>query len=103
MEFAYFHAVILSRILYLLAPSTLYSHLPSNQSVQMAYNTMKMAKAYYGDAWKDIYAKPNQLSSTLEKLYAWEKKLYKEVKVCLHGNEPTIFIYRGYSNIWSFR
>lgn len=48
-----------------------------------------MAKAYYGDSWKDIYTKPNKLSSTLDKLYAWEKKLYKEVKVCVRGHEPT--------------
>ncbi|WKA09418.1 hypothetical protein VitviT2T_027066 [Vitis vinifera] len=72
--------VILSRILYLIAPSTSSSHFPSSQSVQMAYSTLKMAKAYYGDSWKDIYTKPNKLSSTLDKLYAWEKKLYKEVK-----------------------
>ena len=55
----------------------------------MAYSTLKMAKAYYGDSWKDIYTKPNKLSSTLDKLYAWEKKLYKEVKVCVRGHEPT--------------
>lgn len=89
LEFACFHAVILSRILYLIAPSTSSSHLPSSQSVQMAYSTLKMAKAYYGDSWKDIYTKPNKLSSTLDKLYAWEKKLYKEVKVCVRGHEPT--------------
>ena len=40
-----------------------------------------MAKEYCQVAEQD--EKPRNLSSTLEELYAWEKKLYKEVKVCV--------------------
>lgn len=42
---------------------------------------MKIAKAYTGDPGNDFDMKARNLSSTLDKLYAWEKKLYKEVKV----------------------
>ena len=42
---------------------------------------MKLAKAYCGEPEKELISNPLNLSSTLEKLYAWEKKLYKEVKV----------------------
>lgn len=45
---------------------------------------MKMAKAYYEESGKGFNMKPGNLSSTLDKLYAWEKKLYKEVKVWVH-------------------
>ncbi|PQP99625.1 uncharacterized protein Pyn_18153 [Prunus yedoensis var. nudiflora] len=72
--------VIFSRILYLVAPSMLSSQPPSGQSVRLTSKTMKMAKAYQGEPGKDFNKKSGNLSSTLEKLYAWEKKLYKEVK-----------------------
>jgi hypothetical protein len=42
---------------------------------------MKLAKAYCREPEKELISNPINLSSTLEKLYAWEKKLYKEVKV----------------------
>lgn len=43
-----------------------------------------MAKTYYAEIGNDFNLKSLNLASTLEKLYAWEKKLYKEVKVwCL--------------------
>jgi hypothetical protein len=45
---------------------------------------MKMAKAYYRESGKGFNMKAGNLSSTLDKLYAWEKKLYKEVKVWVH-------------------
>ncbi|VVA13563.1 PREDICTED: BZIP mRNAion factor [Prunus dulcis] len=72
--------VIFSRILYLVAPSMLSSQPPSGQPVRLTSKTMKMAKAYQGEPGKDFNKKSGNLSSTLEKLYAWEKKLYKEVK-----------------------
>ncbi|KAK9271176.1 hypothetical protein L1049_026765 [Liquidambar formosana] len=72
--------VIFSRILYLIEPFMSSSHPPSGRSVRVPYSTMKMAKAYYGDPGKEFNVKPINLSSTLEKLYVWEKKLYKEVK-----------------------
>ncbi|KAJ4831960.1 hypothetical protein Tsubulata_018825 [Turnera subulata] len=67
--------VILSRILYLVS-----SHPPEMQSVRISSRTMKMAKEYSGEPVHDFDGRPKNLSSTLEELYAWEKKLYKEVK-----------------------
>ncbi|XP_044480382.1 nitrate regulatory gene2 protein-like [Mangifera indica] len=72
--------VIFSRIMYLVAPFMLSSHPPPRGSARLSSRTMKMAKAYCGDPRKDFDIKSANLSSTLEKLYAWEKKLYKEVK-----------------------
>lgn len=43
-----------------------------------------MAKAYCGEPGGDFDMKNGNLSSTLDKLYAWEKKLYKEVEVWMH-------------------
>lgn len=72
-----FIRVVLSRVLYLMSPS-LSTYPVSRRSVRLAAKTMKMAKSYFGDI--NIAGKPCNLSCTLEKLYAWEKKLYKEVK-----------------------
>lgn len=76
-----FYAVIFSRILQIIAPSSSPSHPPSGQPIQFSSREMKLAKAYCGESGKDLNSNPDNLSSTLEKLYAWEKKLYKEVKV----------------------
>ncbi|KAJ8762944.1 hypothetical protein K2173_023073 [Erythroxylum novogranatense] len=67
--------VIFSRILYL--PS---SHPSARPSQPISSRIMKMAKTYSADIADDLEMRPKSLSSTLEKLYAWEKKLYKEVK-----------------------
>ncbi|KAF2296714.1 hypothetical protein GH714_001400 [Hevea brasiliensis] len=67
--------VILSRILYLVS-----SHPPTRPSVQISSRAMKMAKAYSEEPGNDFDMKARSLSSTLEKIYLWEKKLYKEVK-----------------------
>lgn len=72
--------VIYSRILEMLAPSKPPSHPPSGPPIQFSSRTMKLAKAYCGEPEKELISNPINLSSTLEKLYAWEKKLYKEVK-----------------------
>lgn len=72
--------VIFSRILYLVAPSLLSSHPPHRSSIHVTSRTIKMARAYCGEPGGDFDMKNGNLSSTLEKLYAWEKKLYKEVK-----------------------
>ncbi|OVA07931.1 protein of unknown function DUF632 [Macleaya cordata] len=72
--------VISSRILNLVAPSMLtHSHQQSRRSRPAAASIMKMAKAKYGES-EEFRMKSGNLSSTLERLYAWEKKLYKEVK-----------------------
>ncbi|GAV71958.1 DUF632 domain-containing protein/DUF630 domain-containing protein [Cephalotus follicularis] len=72
--------VIFSRILYLIAPSLLSSQYPPNASIRLSSRTIKLAKAYCGEPGKDFNVQSGNLSVTLEKLYAWEKKLYKEVK-----------------------
>ncbi|XP_027338586.1 nitrate regulatory gene2 protein isoform X2 [Abrus precatorius] len=69
--------VIFSRILQMVAPSRLPLHPLSGPPIQFSSREMKLAQAYCGEPGKD---NPENLSSTLEKLYAWEKKLYKEVK-----------------------
>ncbi|XP_050205667.1 protein ROLLING AND ERECT LEAF 2-like [Mercurialis annua] len=70
-----FLRVVLSRILYLVS-----SHPAIRPSVHISSKTMKMAKAYTADPENEFDMRPRNLSSTLEKLYAWEKKLYKEVR-----------------------
>ncbi|CAH8354688.1 unnamed protein product [Eruca vesicaria subsp. sativa] len=72
--------VILSRIMYLVAPST---RSKPQLSIKLTARTLEMAKAYNGQDGD------GNLSSTLGKLYAWEKKLYKEVK----GEEKLRSIY----------
>ncbi|CAM8998712.1 unnamed protein product [Rhodiola kirilowii] len=68
---------MLNRILHLRASS---KNSSSAQYIQMATRTMKMAKALYGDLESELNRKPGNLSFVLDELYAWEKKLYKEVK-----------------------
>ncbi|KAK6132296.1 hypothetical protein DH2020_033920 [Rehmannia glutinosa] len=75
-----FLKVILSRILYLMSPSMSLRDPPSMKSMKSASRTMKSARSYFEDVGKDVNSKACNLSSTLDKLYAWEKKLYKEVK-----------------------
>lgn len=64
----------------------------SRESVRVATSTMKLAKANYGDLGSNSTMKSSDLSSTLEKLYEWEKKLYKEVKVLM---KEFVFSYHG--------
>ncbi|CAN4099670.1 unnamed protein product [Withania somnifera] len=71
---------LLSRILYLIVPSMSVSHTVTMQSVRLAAKTRKLAKSYFGDVGLGNAVKPCDMSSTLDELYEWEKKLYKEVK-----------------------
>ncbi|KAL0432219.1 UNVERIFIED_CONTAM: Nitrate regulatoryprotein [Sesamum latifolium] len=73
-----FLKVILSQILYIISPSLTLRESRSTQYVKLASRTMKLAKSYFGDVGEDASARVYNLSSTLEKLCAWEKKLYKE-------------------------
>ena len=73
--------VMMSRILYLIHPSTTLWDSPSKESAKLASSTMKMAKSYFEDVGNDVNSMACNLSSTMDKLYAWEKKLCKEVKV----------------------
>ncbi|XP_073043701.1 uncharacterized protein [Primulina eburnea] len=52
----------------------------SAQSVKLASRSIKLAKSYFEDVGEDENVNACNLSSTLDKLYAWERKLYKEVK-----------------------
>lgn len=72
---------MMSRILYLIHPSTTLWDSPSKESAKLASSTMKMAKSYFEDVGNDVNSMACNLSSTMDKLYAWEKKLCKEVKV----------------------
>ncbi|KAJ6735829.1 hypothetical protein OIU85_018081 [Salix viminalis] len=67
--------VFLSRILYLVS-----SHPPPRPSTRISSRTIKMAKAYAAEPGNDFDTGHRNLSSTLQEIYAWEKKLYKEVK-----------------------
>ncbi|KAL3845520.1 hypothetical protein ACJIZ3_002923 [Penstemon smallii] len=75
-----FLRVLISRILYLISPSLSLRDPPSLQSSKVASRTMKLAKSYFEDVGKDVKAKVCNISLILDKLYAWEQKLYKEVK-----------------------
>ncbi|KAL0391749.1 UNVERIFIED_CONTAM: protein ALTERED PHOSPHATE STARVATION RESPONSE 1 [Sesamum radiatum] len=66
------------KILYLISPSLTLRESRSTQYVKLASRTMKLAKSYFGDVGEDASTRVYNLSSTLEKLGAWEKKLYKE-------------------------
>ncbi|CAN1268817.1 Protein ALTERED PHOSPHATE STARVATION RESPONSE 1 [Linum perenne] len=67
-----FIAVLLLRILSMKAQA--------KSSVHISSRVMKIAKMYSEQTVNEFDIHPVNLSSTLAKLYAWEKKLYKEVK-----------------------
>ncbi|KAM7261917.1 hypothetical protein ACFE04_020994 [Oxalis oulophora] len=70
----------LVKILYLIAPDLYPSQDSLEPSIQLSPRTIKLAKAYTTEPEKDFNMMSGNLSLTLEKLYAWEKKLYKEVR-----------------------
>ncbi|KAI7739417.1 hypothetical protein M8C21_010760 [Ambrosia artemisiifolia] len=80
--------VILSKILDPLPPLVASSHHPI-QSVRSYSQVTKLAGSYKYNEDAVLDVRPINLSSTLEKLYVWEKKLYKEVK----GEERLRMIY----------
>jgi len=82
-------AVVLSKILYPVAPSLASSEHPI-QSVRSCSRVTKLAGSYNVDAVPDVMS--INLSSTLEKLYAWEKKLYKEVKVISSSSSSLLLL-----------
>ncbi|XP_017246961.1 uncharacterized protein LOC108218503 [Daucus carota subsp. sativus] len=73
--------VALSRIMHRKAPSSASSLASSRPSVRVNSKTIKLARSYYENSEKDTNVEYGNISSILEELYAWEKKLYKEVKV----------------------
>lgn len=74
-------AVFASRLVSLAVPSAMSSQHPAFvHSSRSAAKKMKSAKVVC-ENYKDVDRKSDHLSSTLEKLHVWEKKLYEEVKV----------------------
>lgn len=63
------------------APLSASSVASSRPSARVDSKTIKLARAYYENSGKDTNVEYGNVSSILEELYAWEKKLYKEVKV----------------------
>lgn len=61
-------------------------------SARVDSKTIKLARSYYENSGKDTNVEYDNISSILEELYAWEKKLYKEVKVYM----KLIFIHTHY-------
>lgn len=58
-----------------------------------------MAKAYAAEPGNDFDTGHRNLSSTLQEIYAWEKKLYKEVKV--RGTEASAFFFGCHDFLFS--
>ncbi|KAL8134338.1 hypothetical protein AgCh_009387 [Apium graveolens] len=73
--------VALSRIMYRKAPLSASSVASSRPSARVDSKTIKLARSYYENSGKDTNVEYGNISSILEELYAWEKRLYKEVKV----------------------
>ncbi|GAB4862086.1 hypothetical protein Ancab_037339 [Ancistrocladus abbreviatus] len=73
-----FFRVVFARFFYSVAPSMSCSYHPSTSSAPSSSNKEKIVEAFSGDSGNGTNT--SSLSSTLEKLYVWEKKLYKEVK-----------------------
>ena len=72
-----FYEMVSSWLQHGVGPSPL-THLPSRQSILRSF---KIALSNRKDLEMDVYMKSGTLSSTLDMLCAWEKKLHEEVKV----------------------
>ncbi|KAK1384495.1 nitrate regulatory gene2 protein [Heracleum sosnowskyi] len=81
--------VALSRIMGRKETSLASPHTRSRTSVNVDLRTVKLAKSYNESSAIDTTVDYGNISSILEELYAWEKKLYKEVK----GEERLRLIY----------
>lgn len=69
-------------MLNVIAPLSVASSQPSSTSKSAGSSSIEMADPAYLDIDGDAGMGSENLSSTLKKLYLWEKKLYEEVKVC---------------------
>lgn len=77
-----FYIVALSRIMHRNDTALASPRARSRTSVKVDLRIVKLAKSYYENSGIDATVDYGNISSILEELYAWEKKLYKEVKVC---------------------
>lgn len=75
VAFCFLSLVIFSRIMS--------SRSQPQPSIRLTSRILKIAKSYNVQDVPEGFTA--NLSSTLEKLYAWEKKLYKEVKVSINS------------------
>lgn len=73
------YGIVSSKMLHAIAPSSSALSLPSTSK----NDVIEIADHAILDAEGDISSRPTNISSTLQKLYLWEKKLYEEVKVLL--------------------
>lgn len=64
-----------------MAVSSKILHLPVGSSLPSTSKTSDNADPAFLDVHQDVELMSKNLSSTLHKLYLWEKKLYEEVKV----------------------
>lgn len=72
-----------SKMLHVVAPSlSTVSSQPSTSKGAESSSTTDKAGPSNLDFDDDLVMRSRNLSSTLQKLYLWEKKLYNEVKVC---------------------
>ncbi|KAM7479499.1 hypothetical protein LguiA_027712 [Lonicera macranthoides] len=70
-----------SKMLNVIAPLSVASLQPSSTSRSAESSSVEMADPAYQDIDGDVGMGSKNLSSTLKKLYLWEKKLYEEIKI----------------------
>lgn len=71
-----------SKMLHVVTPSlSVVSSQPSTSKTAESSSSADNTDPAFLDFKEELARKPRNLSSTLQKLYLWEKKLYNEVKV----------------------
>ena len=71
-----------SKMLHVVTPSlSVVSSQPSTSMTAESSSSANNTDPAFLDYYEELARKPKNLSSTLQKLYLWEKKLYNEVKV----------------------
>lgn len=103
-----------SKMLHSITPSlsVVSSQTPTSKSAESS-SSIKGDGSVFLEFNEDVEKKLLNLSSTLQKLYIWEKKLYEEIKVCYLNLYPSISVIffpnapatdpRKYSSIRSHR
>ena len=71
-----------SKMLHVITPSLPVGSSQPSTSRNAEPSSIERADPALLDIDKDVGMRSGNLSSTLQKLYLWEKKLYEEVKVC---------------------
>ena len=68
-------------MLHVVTPLSVVSSQPSTSNTAESSSSADNTDPAFLDFSEELARKPKTLSSTLQKLYLWEKKLYNEVKV----------------------